>query len=655
MKSFATIVEIDIGSPDYKGFFYPHKGVWILPLNETKFDIKTSFFTETYETQIEKGSLESLVNINSLRVDNDRFYTKVSSFDTLMKEERSFYVFTENNIEKIAIHFENFSTPFSKKIILMNSNFILCDRVWEHKDKTISSFCAKYFADVKILEVPTLDLEGDSLTFETVRIDECSVRIANTDGMFDNFENIYGNRLTVKKVFDGEDYEDAKQIFAGFVQKPEYVFLDEIVITAMDIRASYSTELPKRFFNLDDYPFIDKFPTNVKEGTEVLGRARNVCYGRGVVVQLVPIKYETRVGFTPEIVFEICDTTHNAIERIAEKADMLDKGKIKPHLWFIEKAENEKETEDGETKTSALEGDLEIFVPEFKDFNDGNGEQRVWTLDKEKGTITFSGHLPVHSITDDKDNIYELFVEVDVPPYKSLSVMRDMLVNYEKISFIDENFDIENWTKDEAESKEVCMLIDDENKERVIDIIGKLCYLERGRLVFQDNRVAYKSTKNRKVKAALKHFDTGRIDTSINSDEYISSIEVEYDMKRKKLQNYDFEERARKRHVIANHESVETLHKNEADVSEFTNLTLEDRHTMKDYFEFEYFKELPCELYDYVVFYAMRGDNRYFVKPCVCEILKLNVYDEIVKLRKVSGDIEKYLPHGITDFRELYV
>ena len=47
--------------------------------------------------------------------------------------------------------------------------------------------------------------------------------------------------------------KDSKIIFSGFIQKPEYSFLETVTITASDIRASFSAELPKNVFSEKEY------------------------------------------------------------------------------------------------------------------------------------------------------------------------------------------------------------------------------------------------------------------------------------------------------------------------------------------------------------------------------------------------------------------
>ncbi|MDA0016491.1 hypothetical protein OFR26_14140 [Brachyspira hyodysenteriae] len=292
---------------------------------------------------------------------------------------------------------------------------------------------------------------------------------------------------------------DSKIIFSGFIQKPEYAFLETVTITASDIRASFSAELPKNVFSEKEYSDLKNFPENVQSGEDTIDTCRTLAAGHGITVKLKPIKYYTpsilNPDLIPEVVFEICDTSRHAIESIVNRNDPLDENKLKPHIYFIETPESENEII--EREGTVISGELEIFIPEFKDYNDGKGSQRVWTLDKEKGQLIFRGHKQVHSITDTNDNLYEIYAEIDIPPYKSLTFIREILEDYENIAYIKENYNIENWQIEEERSREIAVLLDNDNKKTTLDLIGELSFLEQGRLEIDNNKIDFRSTRFR--------------------------------------------------------------------------------------------------------------------------------------------------------------
>ncbi|MDA0093414.1 hypothetical protein OFS02_14285 [Brachyspira hyodysenteriae] len=570
LKSFANIIELDISSPDTRLIFAPFGGVWIASINEIYSLYKDSYFDELFS--IKENELYNLFNIGSVSVDNDRGYIEVFSLEALYKQNKSYYQYKKDNINYIAIHFNNFETPYSKKNIIINIKRLFSTREWDACPPSVlddnNNSPAKgtlreagsrlitelnnIYIEPRVEEIDTADIEGDSLAFDTIQTNEMSVTLRNDDGLFDDFSNLYGNRFLVRQVFDGSNFSDSKIIFSGFIQKPEYAFLETVTITASDIRASFSAELPKNVFSEKEYSDLKNFPENVQSGEDTIDTCRTLAAGHGITVKLKPIKYYTpsilNPDLIPEVVFEICDTSRHAIESIVNRNDPLDENKLKPHIYFIETPESENEII--EREGTVISGELEIFIPEFKDYNDGKGSQRVWTLDKEKGQLIFRGHKQVHSITDTNDNLYEIYAEIDIPPYKSLTFIREILEDYENIAYIKENYNIENWQIEEERSREIAVLLDNDNKKTTLDLIGELSFLEQGRLEIDNNKIDFRSTRFRsnEAKYKIKQYCMGRVDKTVESDEYLSSCSIKYDLLKSTYKNdFDFEEEAKKR------------------------------------------------------------------------------------------------------------
>lgn len=638
IKSFANIIELDISSPDTRLIFAPSAGVWIASINEIYSLYKDSYFNELFN--IEENELYNLFNIGSISVDNDRGYIEVFSLEALYQQNKSYYQYTENKINYIAIHFNNFETPYSKKNIIINIKRLFSTREWLDSNNSLITELNNIYIEPRVEEIDTADIEGDSLAFDTIQTNEMSVTLRNDDGLFDDFINLYGNRFLVRQVFDGSDFFDSKIIFSGFIQKPDYAFLETVTITASDIRASFSTELPKNVFSEKEYSDLKNFPENVQSGEDTIDTCRTLAAGHGIIVKLKPIKYYTpdilNPDLIPEVVFEICDTSRHAIESIVNRNDKLDGNKLKPHIYFIETPESENEII--EREGTVISGELEIFIPEFKDYNDGKGSQRVWTLDKEKGQLIFRGHKQVHSITDTNDNLYEIYAEIDIPPYKSLTLMREILEDYENIAYIKENYNIENWQIEEERSREIAILLDNDNKKTTLDLIGELSFLEQGRLEIYDNKIDFISTRFRsnEAKYKIKQYCMGRVDKTVEEGEYLSSCSIKYDLLKSTYKNTDFEEEAKKRHRINAHEEFETLLKRKEDTISLSNEIMKSRYLLKEYYTFEYYETLDfLKLFDIVEFEYRRENGTYYIKPCKCEILKLNIFDNVIKLRQL--------------------
>ena len=638
LKSFANIIELDISSPDTKLIFAPSGGVWIASINEIYSSYSNSYFNELFN--IKESELYNLFNIGSISVDNDRGYVEVFSLEALYKQNKSYYQYKKDNINYIAIHFNNFETIYSKKNIIINIKKLFSTREWLDSNNDFITELNNMYIEPRVEEIDTADIEGDSLAFDTIQTNEMSVTLRNDDGLFDDFANLYGNRFLVRQIFDSSNFEDSKIIFSGFIQKPEYSFLETVIITASDIRASFSTELPKNVFSEKEYPDLKNFPENVESGEDNIDTCRTLAAGHGVTVKLKPIKYYTpdilNPDLIPEVIFEICDTSRHAIENIVNRNDKLDNNKLKPHVYFIETPESENEIL--EKNGTVISGELEIFIPEFKDYNDGKGSQRVWTLDKEKGQLIFRGHKQVHSITDTNDNLYEIYAEIDIPPYKSLTLMREVLEDYENIAYIKENYNIENWQLEEERSREIAVLLDNDNKKTTLDLIGELSFLEQGRLEVYDNKIDFISTRFRenKAKYKLKQYCMGRVDKTVESDEYLSSCSIKYDLLKSTYKNTEFEEEAKKKHRINAHEEFETLLKRKEDAISLSNEIMKSRYLLKEYYTFEYYETLDfLKLFDIVEIEYERENGSYYIKPCLCEIIKLNIFDNVIKLRQI--------------------
>lgn len=222
MKSFANIIELDISSPDTRLIFAPFGGVWIASINEIYSKYSFSYFNELFN--IKENELYNLFNIGSISVDNDRGYVEVFSLEALYKQNKSYYQYKKDNISYIAIHFNNFETIYSKKNIIINIKKLFCTREWLDSSNNLIYTKNNMYIEPRVEEIDSADIEGDSLTFDTIQTNEMSVTLRNDDGLFDDFINIYGNRLLVRRVFDYEDFDKSVIIFSGFVEKPEYSF-----------------------------------------------------------------------------------------------------------------------------------------------------------------------------------------------------------------------------------------------------------------------------------------------------------------------------------------------------------------------------------------------------------------------------------------------
>ena len=128
----------------------------------------------------------------------------------------------------------------------------------------------------------------------------------------------------------------------------------------------------------------------------------------------------------------------------------------------------------------------------------------------------------------------------------------------------------------------------------------------------------------------------GRVDKTVESDEYLSSCSIKYDLLKSTYKNTEFEEEAKKKHRINAHEEFETLLKRKEDAISLSNEIMKSRYLLKEYYTFEYYETLDfLKLFDIVEIEYERENGSYYIKPCLCEIIKLNIFDNVIKLRQI--------------------
>lgn len=237
LKSFATIIEMDMASPDTKLIFAPRGGVWIASINEIVANIFNSYFNDIIK--INEAMLYNLSNIGLITVIDansnsaDRGYVEVFSWEDLYNQNKSYLQYKENGISYIAIHFNNFETIYTKKSVIINIKKLFCTREWINGENKLTCIDknSNLIIEPRIEEIDTADIEGEAINFSTLQTNEISVTIRNEDGLFDDFINIYGNRLWVKRVFDtvgmtsaSVDINNSVVIFFWFCGKARIFF-----------------------------------------------------------------------------------------------------------------------------------------------------------------------------------------------------------------------------------------------------------------------------------------------------------------------------------------------------------------------------------------------------------------------------------------------
>jgi len=90
--------------------------------------------------------------------------------------------------------------------------------------------------------------------------------------------------------------------------------------------------------------------------------------------------------------------------------------------------------------------------------------------------------------------------------------------------------------------------------------------------------------------------------------------------------------------------NFDTLLKNKSDAIELSNeiirlytFGMKNRYTLAYYYTLEYYETLEdLKLFDLVEIEYKRVDGDFYIKPCVCEVVKLNIFDNVIKLRHLG-------------------
>jgi len=294
MKNFATIISIGISFETMPFYGSYTSGIYIIGVGYNVAIINASYWTSVYK--VSPSSKSHNVNISSIKVGTDSNYTRLLNLSSLYKQEGSFIQYESEGITYIAIRFRHYNTPYHDSLTLQNEH-LFSTRNWLNEYGIETNIFHGVAVEDIIESIDNSDIEGDALTFETLQTNEMSVTLLNHDGRFDNFDNLYGNRFLVHQVYDATlsvsrregtplvYKNESKIVFSGFIETPEFSYLDSVTITASDIRHSYSTTLPARSFNIDDYPELENFPENVSSGEDTIDTKRTLAAGKGIVVK----------------------------------------------------------------------------------------------------------------------------------------------------------------------------------------------------------------------------------------------------------------------------------------------------------------------------------------------------------------------------------
>lgn len=300
-----TLVEFDLPASNDDWINY-EAGIWRVRLTQNGQRIEDDYgLIGYYDGDPDAGAAVVAVdannrvgnyyNVKSFRCGNELF-TRVTSIVNLRAQNKSFYYDTANTF--LYVHFDAWSYPwqYNNKIGYVNG---FCD------DVGTSAYYDDQYYDPRLLEFPTISKQKDPLSFGVMTFNDGAIRLDNTDGHFDDYEDldIYGQPVRVLLGFYGMEYADFEQIYSGFIEDIERT-PDEFVININDPRKKLSRQIPVRTFEYSEYPDLNE---------STLGKPKPIAYGEILDAPCICLNQEDPTG---PYEFMFMDTTDHSAESL---------------------------------------------------------------------------------------------------------------------------------------------------------------------------------------------------------------------------------------------------------------------------------------------------------------------------------------------------
>lgn len=180
--------------------------------------------------------------VGSLIIDSE-LYTRTGSISECDTTNKSFYFDIDDQI--LYVNFLDNSSPWDYIDISLGVSD-------GYVNKPLGGN-ADY--ETRIVSLPALKIERDSLYFGKVAFSASSVTLNNTDHHFDTFDqdDVFGKLCRIKFSSDGETFTT---LYSGKLDDFKLTG-ENIVINLKDPRRTLETEIPTATFNKTDYPGID--------------------------------------------------------------------------------------------------------------------------------------------------------------------------------------------------------------------------------------------------------------------------------------------------------------------------------------------------------------------------------------------------------------
>jgi len=542
-------------------------------------------------------------NIQSLKI-GSQDYTKVNSLTDLRIQNASFYY--DALTTKIYIHFDSWEPPLDKIILLGSVTGYSTEA-----DRELGAYYENVYYEPRITSIPNLNTQKDPLFFGKIAFNSGSISLANNDGQFDNFEdeNAYRQAGRILFGFENETYDEYKKVFTGYLENYSNTF-ETFTVTIQDIRKSLSRSIPINYLNLIEFPDLE--PDNVDYPKPIaygyINQAPVICLNE--LADPIPDNYE----------YMLADTTNRNIHSVVE----------------------------------IYEGETDIT------------STATWSVDLTTGILSID--------SDDVDDITDIYVSFY--GYKddsgnvisnAMSVIKDLMLYYADISFIDTNFNTTMWNLATASAIDIGIFIDDD--VNLIDKINDIIASTHGIFYAQiDGKYSAKIFNSNRdpVKTIYNYEWIGQPSVKNNGSEFLSSIRISYNknLRTDRYEQYinsDYEENALLRYKSYKQRTLETLITSSSDAEIMSDLIMQQSYFVRNIIQRKVkMSHYDLELGDFIIANPSTrpdGDiDNFYVYEIIGKNINFNTFEITLTMKYIQDyeETEIIYTQGFLYYDKLY-
>lgn len=468
-----SLVEFDVGENLNKTTqewtkFEP--GIWYLkyhnPLSGTTVDFSYGQGAYGYYRYGDSGTTESKSYRNKVFIAGSFLadsisYSEVSTIANLRSTNQSWYF--DYDLQILYVHFNNYSDPYDYNTLTFG--------ITTGYSTTGGFYNNVYYAG-RIKSLPNISISRDPLNFGVLSYKDLTISLDNTDGAFDDFNNldIYGQTVRIKLGFEGNTYSEFRTVYTGYFSQFQLIG-NFVKIKTKDDRARLKRKVPVNSLDTTTYPNLsdDNIGQIIPLGYGAIKKAIAYCTNDD---EVAPANYN----------FKFIDTTYHSIQSINQVyVNNVAKAHINP---------------------SIANGTFDIAVANY--------------TPGDEVSIDFNGYVDSGSVL------------INHP----LDIIVDLLTNYLSKPYNIDNYNTSDWFLQKSAITETIQYSSHDEQPEVIDIIGDICTSLNGSFIIEaDGRYNFKFRSASKSSVGnIRYWNILKKPKVVYNDkEYLSSAKIGYD------------------------------------------------------------------------------------------------------------------------------